>query len=139
MLTTDTPMRQSLRRNTKSTAFDEWHTCGPAATTAELATANGLDLSNVKTEERGQTSLTWKLLQRGQDLTHMATLTTQTETYTTHAILLAKVKLKCERIWRETCTEKWPRANAGETLEFTTGLPLGACTMDSGFTAVRCV
>jgi hypothetical protein len=26
---------------------------------------------------------------------------------------------------------------AGETLEFTTGLPLGASTMDSGFTAVR--
>jgi hypothetical protein len=54
----------------------------------------GLDFTKVKTEERGQTSLTWKLLQRGQDLTHMATLTTQTETYTTHAVLLAKRKKK---------------------------------------------
>jgi hypothetical protein len=61
MLTTETPMRQSLR-NTQSTAFDERNTCGLAATTAEPATANGLDLSNVHTEERGQTSLTWKLL-----------------------------------------------------------------------------
>ena len=58
----------------------------------------GLTSLTLKTEERGQTNLTWKQLQWRQDLTHMATLTTQTETYTTHAILPAKVK---NELWKD--------------------------------------